>query len=525
MDAVIFIKGAWAELRGAPAAILTDTLTFLHPERANNRAYREERWDGTVPLYETRKFPAGLTDRVVEACKQAGHTVRVLGWKPTPVDLSRFTPEYLPGITLRPHQYDLCLSMLTNQRMSGKSPTRSGKTECYLATARYLWEELGWKSLVVVPKKGLLDQTYRRALKYYGDDIPIGRLGDGWRTFGVLNIATAQTLIGFAPHLRKGRVVVADPELRDLVLHGHDALFIDEGHRTKAEMWYTCAMSSPAKFRIALSGTPLTNQDLYDAKMMGATGPLLYEYGANDLVDAGYASKPKIAMILAPDASAPMMDSKLALGVNAETNESYTYRKYPPYDEAYRAGVVDSVRHNQTVIRAVEWMVDHKRGTVILCRLKKHFRTLEAMLKESGIPFRAVWGDHAVEERNHAKKLLAGKNIKVLLATTIFDEGEDLPGADAVVLAEGVKSQINAVQRIGRGMMLDKGGPSDVWIVDVVPVCHPTLVAHGLERCKAYEAEGHEVRVVEAWPNDDAPGFDYDSLLPFLSWASDPVAA
>lgn len=525
MDAVIVIKGAWAELRGISEAVLEQSLSFLDPEREHNRAFQEQRWDGMIRLHEGRKFPAGLTERIANACRDAGHTVRIIGWKPTPIDLTRFTPSYLPGITLRPHQFDLCMAMLTHQRMSGKLPTRGGKTECYIAAARYVWEELGWKSLIVVPKKGLLDQTYERCLKYYGDDIPVGKIGDGYRHFGVVNVATAQTLNGFRPRVHKGRVIVSDPELRDLILRGHQALWIDEGHRTKADMWYQIAMASQAALRIALSGTPLTNEDMHDAKMMGATGPLLYEYGANDLIEAGYASRPRIAMILSPDASGPSMGSSFGFRGDALTGALTPYKKYPTYDEAYRKGVVDCEYHNRTVIRCVEWMADHKRGTVVLCRLKDHFRTLEAMLKASGLTYRAVWGDHAVSERNDAKKLLARKKIKVLLATTIFDEGEDLPGADAVVLAEGVKSQINAVQRIGRGMMLDKGGPADVWIVDIVPTCHPTLVSHGLDRCRAYETEGHEVRIVESWPKDTSPGFDYDSLLPFLHWENAQVAA
>ena len=257
--------------------------------------------------------------------------------------------------------------------------------------------------------------------------------------------------------------------------------------------------------------------------MIGATGPLAYNYGATELVEAGYACKPKIVMVMSERASAPEMPYDIGV---RESDEGHmvTYRRYPDYVTAYQNGVMESEEHNRTVLRAAEWMVDHGRGTLILCRRKPHFRKLQEMLEAAGIQHVAIWGGHNIADRNRAKKLFASKRVKVLLASTILDEGEDVPGADAIILAEGIKSQINAVQRIGRGMMLDRNGPSDFYVVDIVPTCHPTLIAHGLARCKAYEAEGHEVRVVTEWLDDDAPGFNYDTLLPFKDW-TDAVAA
>jgi hypothetical protein len=57
----------------------------------------------------------------------------------------------------------------------------------------------------------------------------------------------------------------------------------------------------------------------------------------------------------------------------------------------------------------------------------------------------------------------------------------------------------------------------DVWVVDIVPTGHTILLRHGLRRVRAWEKEGYPVRLVDEWPSDGRT-FDYDSLLPFLTW-------
>jgi superfamily II DNA or RNA helicase len=134
------------------------------------------------------------------------------------------------------------------------------------------------------------------------------------------------------------------------------------------------------------------------------------------------------------------------------------------------------------------------------------------MLDKRGIAHHAVWGDTATEEREVAKAALRDKAVPVVLATTIWDEGEDIPSIDAIVLAEGVKSSTNALQRIGRGMR--KGGDFEVWVVDFAPTCHATLRKHAAERCEAYESEGYSVRVVDEWDYEN----NADGILPFNDW-------
>jgi len=518
----IRVQGAWAELTGAPISILEESLCALDPKRFFNAAFRQKRWDGKVRLHSGRLFPSGLVHRVIAACNEDGMDVRVVSAEETePIDVSRFDKHYLPGIELWDHQIKAVLAMLQNPRGSIKSPTGSGKGEMIAAAARYFWEERRWRSLVVVPKKGLAAQQRERMRKYYGDDIQVGICGDGHRIVGPITVATAQTLAGFKPRIQKVRGkglkhLPADPILRKLVAQC-EVLFLDETHHASSDSWFDIAMSSGAIRRFGLSGTPLKEDDVADLRMVGATGPLLCEIQATKMIDLGLCARPKIAVVMSDAVSGPELPFKWLFRIQKDGSR-VRYKRFQPYDVAYQKGVVDNRAHNKAVIRATNWLVDQDKQTLVLCRRKDHFSALKKMLEDTGVQFMAVWGDTETEERNRAKKALDSRRIQCVLASTIWDEGEDVPGIEALVLAEGVKVNTNVLQRIGRGMRRKKGGDNTVWVVDFAPTCHPKLLEHALKRAESYEGEGYEVRVVEEWRTDE--DFDEKELLPFLNWDS-----
>lgn len=518
--AVIKIEGAYARLLGAPISELEACLAVPDPKRFFNRAFKDERWDGNVRLYEHRDFPAGLTDHVATHLQNEGYEVSIIRPRERQaIDLSRWTRDYLPGITLWDNQYEAGIAMLKSQCGTVKSPTGSGKTEIMAGVARYLWEERGWRTVVVVPKAGLLIQTVKRFNKYYDGDIRVGMYGDGVREPGDIVVGTAQTLISFKPRTKtvgRGRkkrkqVIPYDAEIRTM-LHEYEVLMLDECHHSSSVTWEDIALFSGALRRYGLSGTPLKNSEVADMRMIGATGSLIYTCETKTLIDEGRAAKPKIVMVGCEDIFGPEMEKVWTMTRDEVTGKWRRYPKVAPYKDAYRQAIVENDKFNREVVRATEWLVDHGKRTLILCRQKAHWKRLAELLDGTGIDYRAVWGATETEEREDVKAMFGDKKLKVILASTIFDEGEDVPGIEAVVLAEGVKACTNVLQRIGRGMRKKTEGVNEVWVVDFVPTCHPKLVEHGCERADAYEAEGHEVKIVDRWNPDDP------NMLPFLIW-------
>ena len=283
-------------------------------------------------------------------------------------------------------------------------------------------------------------------------------------------------------------------------------------HHASSDSWIEIATASKAIRRYGLSGTPLKNNDLMDASLVGVTGPLRYSVKADFLVSVGLCAKPRIVMLMSANVSGPDLPSIVKVFTNSKTGKSSRVTLPMPYKEAYVKAYVENDHHNTAIIRAVAWLVDHKRKVLLVTRRKDHFLRLKADLEKHGLEYTAAWGDTGTVDREMAKKDFINSNGSVLLATTIFDEGTDIPGIDSIVLAEGVKVNTNSLQRLGRGMRR-KEGENDVWVIDVVPTCHKTLMEHALVRCETYEEEGHDVTVITDWPAKDV---EYDSsLLPF----------
>ena len=533
MQPTISIKNAWAYLNGAPVKHLEECLTVKDPKRRFNRAFQQKRWDGNIKLFSGRKFPAGLTDHVTAHFHKVDEDVTIVGKEEkVPIDTSRFDKTYLGGVgpnrdkDLIDEQCEAILAMLTNRRGVIKSPTASGKTEMMAAVARYLWEERGWRSIIVTSKKGIAKQTAARLETYYNGDITVGQCGDGEKTIGTVTSCTAQTLIGFLPRKRKvkrgkrriERTIPGDAQLRHMV-ETYEVLFLDEAHHASSATWYSIAMHSGALRRFGLSGTPLKNSAVADMKLIGATGPIIYEVSANVLIEMGFVSEPKIVAVMSENASGPELEVEWSIYTHPRTGQEYPRRRELPYKEAYPLAIVKSKYHNRSVVRAAEWLCANGRKTLVLCRRKDHFLFLEKLITQAkSIPFfEAVWGDTETADREIAKENF--KSVSggaVLLATTVFDEGEDIPSIGAIVLAEGVKVSTSALQRIGRGMRKAEG-INDLWVVDFIPTSHTKLGEHGLDRVTACEREGYEVRLLEDWPEFDDDEF-HEDLLPFLTW-------
>lgn len=519
--AVIRIKGAWAELHGFDAEkVLPTTCAFKHPDRRFNAAFRRGDWDGLIRLYRGNRFPAGLVDRVVERLGELKVSSR-LKYEDSPLpNLDRLTKTYLThpedeNFALYDHQLAGMQACLKVYRGVVKLATGSGKTEIMYGVARYLYEEFGYRSLVVEPKKGACRQTVERFEKYTQGEFEIGMLAEGQRRVGPITVATGQTLLGYktrfkkVPGSRSKKRVLADPILRDVV-RDFEVLLYDECHRGSSDSWFEIAMESNAVHRYGFSGTPLVYDDLLDGKLVAATGPILYEGDTDALIQQGFTAKPRIAMVWHENAHGPDLAK-----VEQWDEDTQDVKFVPlPYQKAYEQGVVDNPHLNAAVVRAASWFVDHGRQTLVLCRRKAHFNQLHELLLEAGLSVAGVWGSTDNSDRDHAKRAFGDRKINVVLATTIWDEAEDIPSVEAVVLADGVKATTTTLQRIGRGMRPDS---EDVWFVDFVPGCHPQLTKHAIKRAETYEGEGYETVLWEKWPAPMEEDFGYE-LLPFEKW-------
>jgi superfamily II DNA or RNA helicase len=99
----------------------------------------------------------------------------------------------------------------------------------------------------------------------------------------------------------------------------------------------------------------------------------------------------------------------------------------------------------------------------------------------------------ADQRRKAARDMNSGKMLFVI-ATTIFDEGVDIPQLRKVILASGGKSHVKLLQRAGRGLRIAEG-KEEVIIVDFMDKHHALLLKHSKLRQKVWKEQGFELQI------------------------------
>jgi len=466
MVTTIKILGADAKIEGNyPIDVVVDITSYYKQGYRFMQRYRTGKWDGRIRLFSKfrKTFPAGLVKDVTEALEKEGVKVKIDDQRSCPAipPLSNFEFNTLHGVNFDyPYdfQVDCMEKMVLEQRGVIAVATNGGKTEiaCLVTLCLRL------PTLFMVPGKELLRQTRQRfmtRLALSEDDI--GMIGDGvWKPGKWITVATVASL---HRNLKKQKCID--------FLNSIELVFADEAHRVGADSWYQVLRSCPAFFRYGLSGTPLKRTDGADLRLIAATGPMIYKIKNKDLIERGISNQVEIRLLRVEE---PFIDPNT------------------PYQDVYKLGITENIRRNRALCLEAARHVEKGRRVVMLVTEIDHGHRLDSRLwtfkQKSFIPHQFIHGKESSEVREKALKDFENGDLKVLISSTILDEGVDTPCIDVLILAGGMKSYIKALQRIGRGIR--KGGTSNKLIViDTADFQHRYLLKHSLERLEAYKSE------------------------------------
>ena len=166
-----------------------------------SRMIRSEYPVEPVRFYRTRKCGDNNL-RVLHVSQMMGLAERTISiFKRHGISLVIPKPEHSPirfrsactGATLDPIQLEVVHALLKVRRGVSELSVGSGKTIVMAELAGSFFLETGLPSVIVVPKKQLLHQSYAE-LQRFLPGIKIGMIGDSKRIPGDICIATAQTL-------------------------------------------------------------------------------------------------------------------------------------------------------------------------------------------------------------------------------------------------------------------------------------------------------------------------------------------
>lgn len=453
---------------------------YFHP------LFREGKWDGRRYLFTDKgqKFATGLLPRAVELLAHCGVEVQFFDKRSVPPP-SQFMPirqEFEDEF--RPYQLDAIQKAIDEQGGILRIATGGGKTRIGAGIiARH-----ERPALFLVHRRDLLHQAVDvlRHLMLYPE--LVGEVGDGVFNPAPITVATVQSLCA-ALNITVDK---ADDDLPDEdtdesivdrkgavleLLRASEVIVVDECHHVPAATIYDLlAKANGGAFRYGLSATDWRD-DGADLQIEAALGARIVDINLSQLIDWGFLVAPEITMH-------KMRQNPEDYG----GKEQWTgiYKHFVTNNESFADQVVD--------INAV-WYAQGRTILTLVTTLA-HGRYLERLHRQRGIPALFLSGKDDSTTRADALNRVRSRDLRCLIATSIADEGLDLPALDALNLAGGGKSTTRAYQRIGR-ILRPAPGKSSGLVADYMSAGHDWIDKHSKDRMKIYKAEPRFKVIIE----------------------------
>jgi len=387
-----------------------------------------------------------------------------------PIDIVK-----LEGMTYWEHQESAIRAILQNSKGIVQVPTRGGKTEIVLGSiANFLQLYPDFTYLIITPTLKIFYQFYNRALLRGFDKNLISLIGDGNKSI------TDQTKIVIASIDTLYNIVSKrNPDDRIYqYLSNVDCLFVDEVQMISAPSFFHTVLSlKNLKRAYGVSGTPFRSKVLdlnlhpRDAICIGLFEKLIYKVDYDVLKERNQISSGYITMLESPKNTTP-------------------YSKWFDWATVYKHEITDNENRNNLIASIAKKFSLLNLKTLILVQRINHGKTLLKLLSNSNIrvAFSSGQGNFDSDLKNYngnpLEDFINGK-LDVLIGSTIFDLGVDVPSTNLIIIAGGGgASYIKNVQRAARTLMLNPESNNRVFCIDFNDIHHPFTKKHSRQRLK-----------------------------------------
>ena len=417
---------------------------------------------------KTKKTYTGLLPYVLDFCKENGLKYQINDNRVKPEQNGNFSlVEYIDDaktIKLEPRPYQKDIVDNCPSRAIIQAATGAGKTFMMAS----LIAKFNVKPVCIFADKiTLCVQLKEEMEKFLG--IEVGLVGGGFNDYKDITVISLQSAE------------------ESYIKNAHLCLW-DECHHIPSHTAETVARKcTSAYYRIGVSATPWRDagDDMLIESVLSKRDKST-NINASTLIELGYLIKPDIYFV-------PV--KQVFKGKN--------------YNEVYNKAIVDNEDRNKMIYKIVKQMHKRDRKILILIKNIKHGEKMQKALikrlgeKTQGIVIKNPKTGKDVTIRVKNIEFLSGsdnglrrkavmeavkqKKCDVLIASTIADEGLDLPILDTLILAGGGKSSTRAFQRIGRVLRL-YDGKKNAYVFDFVDYT-PMLRRHSRTRQKLYKEE------------------------------------
>jgi superfamily II DNA or RNA helicase len=260
-------------------------------------------------------------------------------------------------------------------------------------------------------------------------------------------------------------------------------VIVDEAHHSPSDTFQVVLPALPARGRLALTATP-DREDGLEVLMDWSFGPRLLEIETITLLQKTERGGP---FLLAP--TVKFIESDFAF--------DYAPPEKPrPNEEEIRLAklqkqLVHCKSRNDLIANIATEDARKGETVLILTNHKAHCRMLGRLCWERGVEPAVLISASGKAAKKHRKDKIQGMrdgNVKLAIATSLFDEGVDVTRLSRVVFALPEKARRLIQQRTGRLMRPFEG--KEPILYDVVDPKVETLMNRAAERRRTYKRLG-----------------------------------
>jgi superfamily II DNA or RNA helicase len=240
--------------------------------------------------------------------------------------------------------------------------------------------------------------------------------------------------------------VAAQPDVE-----GADLVIVDESHHFPARSWMSVVEKAPA-IVWGFSATPWSGDWERDGVLKAFFGEENFHTVCRKVVQAGGSITPGVVVIHDLDVTG-MFDDHIAVKTAAEVAVRIRKHPYIPKDEHERRArwqfTAEAVRANAARnARIVNLASDEPGSILVLVSTIEHGQHIAERVHGAEL----VHAKLGKKKRTAAIEAFRAGTLRCMVATSLADEGLDVPRASVLILASGGRSAGKLEQRAGRVM-------------------------------------------------------------------------
>lgn len=273
-----------------------------------------------------------------------------------------------------------------------------------------------------------------------------------------------------------------------------DLLVVDECHHAGAPELASLVAKAP-KARWGLSATP-TRADDNARVVFDLLGPIVAEVKREGLVEAGQLAQARVVFHAPNDRDEMVREIAAQAEPLIQQRKRYwrgvseeDIRKRTLWAACQEIGLFENAKRNRAAIEIAR--AHAADSTIMLVGKIEHGEMLAERIPGAVVVFSRM----GAKRRQAAMDAFRADDLKCMIATSLADEGMDLPRASVMIMVVGGRSSTKAEQRTGR-VLRAWGDKTHGTIHEFFDRQHYFLKAQSVARMRLYRSLGYSIEGV-----------------------------